>query len=441
MSTDLIIKNALLVTCDQRHSVLEDAAILVSGNNIKWVGFSRELENHNPANTEIIDATGKILMPGLINMHSHCGDTLFRGLVENLPLEQWLQTVWKSQAVILRNAENCRLGAELGFAELLLGGTTTLMDQYWHPDQTITAALDAGIRIATGGIFFDPHGMDGYSIDHRATQAHELFARHGGNEEIFVGTMPHGTYTAGPDSIRTAVEIANQYGGFFSIHAAETKVEQQTIRDRYQTSVIRLLNDLGALSPRTTLAHCVHVDDEEIDLMAANKTNVVHNPLSNLKLASGFAPITKMMAKGINVTLGTDGAISGNDMDMWFAMRLAATIHKAANENPSAISSHETLHMATLNGARALAAEDMLGSIELNKRADFILVDITGPHAMPMFDPVSHLVFSAAKSDVSDVFISGRHIVKDRNLLTLNLSDIQNRITELQPAVKAALDE
>ncbi len=398
MSPDLIIKNALLVTCDQRHSVLEDAAILVSGNKIKWIGSSGELENNHSANAKIIDATGKILMPGLINMHSHCGDTLFRGLVENLPLEQWLQTVWKSQAVILKDAENCRLGAELGFAELLLGGTTTLMDQYWHPDQTIAAALDAGIRIATGGIFFDPDGMDGYSIDHRAAQARGLFAEHGSNEEIFVGTMPHGTYTAGPESVRTAVEIANQHDGFFSIHAAETKVEQQTIQDRYQTSVIRLLNKLGALSSRTTLAHCVHVDDKEIDLMAASKSNVAHNPLSNLKLASGFAPITKMIAQGINVTLGTDGAISGNDMDMWFAMRLAATIHKAADEDPSAVSSHETLHMATLNGARALSAEDMLGSIEQGKRADFILVDITRPHAMPMFDPISHLVFSASKS-------------------------------------------
>ena len=174
--------------------------------------------------------------------------------------------------------------------------------------------------------------------------------------------------------------------------------------------------------------------------MAQGKTNVVHNPLSNLKLASGFAPVCKMMEKGINVTLGTDGPISGNDMDMWLAMRLAATIHKAANENPSAISSHEALHMATLNGARALSSQDMIGSIEEGKRADFILLDITGPHAMPMFDPVSHLVFSASKNDVCDVFISGRQVVANRKLLTLDMPDISQRIAKLQPAVKAALD-
>ena len=440
MNSNLVVKNALLVTCDANHNVIDNAAILVSGNTIKWVGPSNEFENIAPEGAKIIDASNKILMPGLINMHSHCGDSLFRGLVENLPLERWLQTLWKSQAVILRSAENCRLGAQLGFAELLLGGTTTTMDNYWRPEQTIATALDAGIRIATGGIFFDTTGMDGYTIDDRANQAEALFAEHGNNSEIFIGTMPHGTYTAGPDSIRKAVEITNKNDGFFSVHAAETKVEQQTILERYQTSVIRLLGDAGALSSRTTLAHCVHVDDEEIDMMAESGTNVAHNPLSNLKLASGFAPVSKMMERGINITLGTDGPISGNDMDMWLAMRLAATIHKAADENPSAVTSHQALHMATLNGARSLAAEDMIGSIEEGKRADFILLDIAGPHAMPMFDPVSHLVFSASKNDVCDVFISGRHVVSNRQLLTLDMPDIAQRVAQIQPAVKAALD-
>jgi len=440
LASDLIVKNVLLVTCDKNHNVVEDAAIVVSGNTIKWVGATRDVKKIAPIDAKVIDGSNRILMPGLINMHSHCGDSLFRGLVENLPLEQWLQTLWKAQVVILRNEENCRLGAELGFAELLLGGTTTTMDNYWRPDQTIAAALDAGIRIATGGIFFDTVGMDGFTIDDRVAQAEALFADHGKNPDIFIGTMPHGTYTAGPDSIRKAVDIANQHHGFFSVHAAETKVEQQTINDRYQTSVIRLLNDVGALSSRTALAHCVHVDDEEIALIAQSKTNVVHNPLSNLKLASGFAPICKMIDNGINVTLGTDGPISGNDIDMFLAMRLAATIHKAANDDPSAISSHQALHMATLNGARALSAEDRIGSIEEGKRADFILLDITGPHAMPMFDPVSHLVFSASKNDVSDVFISGRHVVANRKLLTLDMADISQRVTRLQPAVKTALE-
>ncbi len=439
MNIDLIVKNATIITCSQDHEIHENAAILVSGNRIERVSMIDDITAQELAGARVIDAAGKILMPGLINMHAHCGDTLFRGLVENSPLEIWLQTVWKAQAVVLAEAENCRLGSELGIAELLLGGTTTVMDNYWSPDQTFEAAIDAGIRMATGGIFFDEDGMDGHSSEHRPTQARELFDRYGNNSELFVGTMPHGTYTAGPENIRIAVEIANQNNGFFSIHAAETKVEQQTILERYQTSVIRHLNNLNALSPRTVLAHCVHVDDEEIDLMAQSGTNVVHNPLSNLKLASGFAPVPKMLDAGVNVVLGTDGAISGNDMDMWLSMRLAATIHKAASDNPAVISSRETLHMATLNGARALGAEDILGSIEAGKRADFILVDISGPHAMPMFDPINHLVFSASKNDVRDVFVSGRQVVENRQLLTIDMAGIQSRLARLQPIIYATL--
>lgn len=439
MNADLLIKNVTIVTCDEAHTILKDAAIKISGNAITWIGSTNEItESDSTAKT--IDAHGKILMPGLINMHAHCADSLFRGLVENLPLEEWLQTVWKAQAIILKPAENCRLGAQLGIAELLLGGTTTVMDNYWRPEETFSAAKEMGIRMATGGIFFDLDGMDGKSPDTREALANKLFEDFGDDEELFVGTMPHGTYTVGPDNLKIAVDVTKKHDGFFSIHAAETHVEQQTIEERYQTSVIRLLDKVGGLSPRTVLAHCVHLDDEEIELIATSGTHVAHNPLSNLKLASGFAPVTKMLDKDINVTLGTDGAISGNDMDMWLAMKLAATIHKAANDNPSAISPHQALHMATLNGAKALGAIDMLGSIEVGKRADFILVDISVPHAMPMFNPINHLVFSASKNDVSDVFVSGRHVVQNSQLTTIDVDQMLARVKALQPQIIAALE-
>jgi len=441
LNADLIIRNALIVTCDPQYTVLPDSALRISGNTITWIGPVSELKTDGIDPRNIINAKGKILMPGLINMHAHCGDTLFRGLVENLPLEQWLQLVWKAEAAILKDPQNCRLGVELGFAELLLGGTTTVMDMFWHPDQTFAAASEAGIRIATGGIFFDFDGMDGDGPENRAKQAQALFDEHGSNTECFVGTMPHGTYTVGPDNLKSAIAVAKENNGFFCTHAAETTTEQQTIQERYDTSVIRHLNNLEALGPRTVLAHCVHVDEEELNLLANTRTHVAHNPLSNLKLASGFAPIPQMLKMGINVTLGTDGAISGNDMDMWLAMRLAATIHKAANSDPAAVSPHQALHMATLNGAKALGAENILGSIETGKRADIILVDTTAPHAMPMFSPINHLVYSASKNDVSDVFVSGRHIVKDRQLLTLDVADIHRRIVELQPAIAASLKE
>jgi len=441
LSQSIIIENALIVTCDQNHQIVEIGALVFKGREITWVGSGDDLDADLRASSKIIDARGKILMPGLINTHAHCGDTLFRGLVEDLPLEQWLQTVWKAEAAILGNADTCRLGVELGFAELLLGGVTSVMDMFWHPDQTFLAAEKAGIRLATGGIFFDFDGMDGDGPVNRTHDAKALFERFGDNDEMFVGTMPHGTYTVGPENLRAAIDLANQQNGFFSTHAAETKTEQATIHERYQTSVIRHLNDLDGLSPNTVLAHCVHVDDEELDLMAGSGTHVAHNPLSNLKLASGFAPVPEMQKRGINVTLGTDGAISGNDMDMWLAMRLAATIHKAAWEDPTAVSANEALHMATLNGAKALGAKDYLGSLEIGKRADFMLVDHSGPHASPMFNPINHLVYAANKSDVCDVYVSGRQLVKDKQLTTLNAADICTEVRALQPRIVASLLE
>ncbi len=435
MTNEFTVTNALIVTCDAQHTTLKDAAIRVRGNSIVWIGPTTEIGG------EVIDAGGKILMPGLINMHAHAGDSLFRGLVENLSLEEWLRTLWKAQSVILRPAENCLLGAELGFAELLLGGTTTVMDMYWHARQSFKAAQNLGIRLASGGMYFDPPGMDGASDEMREELAQALFDTYAADHEVFVGTMPHGAYTVGPVALKTAIEQAKRNDGFFSIHAAETMTEQEIIHQRYGASVIRHLEALGGLHARAILAHCVHVDDQEIDLIAKRGAHVAHNPLSNLKLASGFAPVPRMIAAGINVTLGTDGAISGNDLDMFLAMRLAATLHKASSGDPAAVSAHQALHMATLNGARALGAEDILGSIEVGKRADFSLVDISGPNAMPMFDPVGHLVFSASKADVTDVFVSGKSVVRAGKLVNTDLSRILGRVARLQPEIAATLEE
>ena len=444
MSDNILINNAIIVTCDQSHRVIEDGAMLVSDTKIIWLGPQCDLDaaliKYPAPNRITIDATGKILMPGLINMHAHCGDTLFRGLVEDLPLETWLETVWKAEAAILPDRENCRLGVEIGFAELLMGGTTTVMDMFWHPDITIETAINTGIRVAVGGIFFDFDGMDGGGPQNREADAVSLFQQFGEHENVMIGTLPHGTYTVGPQNIKIALQISRDQNGFFCTHAAETVAEQQTIKENYNTTVIRHLHELDALGPKTVLAHCVHVDDQEIDLLASTQTHVVHNPLSNLKLASGFAPIPKMIEKNINITLGTDGAISGNDMDMWLAMRLAATIHKAANNNPAAVSAQQALHMATLNGAKALNAEEKLGSLEIGKSADFILIETKAPHAMPMFNPINHLVFSASKNDVCDVFVSGRQLMQNRKLTTMNLTDIHQKISSLQPTIAATLE-
>ena len=253
------------------------------------------------------------------------------------------------------------------------------------------------------------------------------------------GTFPHGAYTVGPERLQAAKRLADARGALFSTHAAETQAEQATVSQRYGRSVIRHLDALGVLDARTVLAHCVWLDDEEIAILARTGASVAHNPVSNLKLASGVARVPDLLAAGVRVTLGTDGAISGNDLDLWMAMRLAATLHKGTRLRADAVSTAQALRMATLAGAEALGADDRIGSLEPGKLADMILLDLRRPHAVPMFDPVTHLVFSAAKSDVRHVFVGGRQVVRDGALTRLDIGDTLEQVTALVPRIAASV--
>lgn len=430
------VAGATIVTCDGAMTVHRDGVMIVSGGRIEAVGPAGAVVP--PDGVAVLRGDDRILMPGLVNMHCHAADSLFRGLVEDLPLEPWLQTVWTAERAIL-DAGTCRLGARLGLAELALQGVTTVMDMFWHVDETVAAAKELGLRLATGGIFFDPPGMDGRGAETRRSAAEDFCRRHAGDPMLFTGTMPHATYTAGPRSLLDAAEVARSHGGFFCTHAAETRAEQATIVERYGTRVIKHLDRLDLLGPRTVLAHCVHLDEEEISLLAASGTHVAHNPMSNLKLASGFAPVPALLAAGVNVTLGTDGAISGNDIDLWLALRLAATLHKAATFDAAAVPTAEALRMATINGARALGAADRLGSLEAGKEADFILVATDRIHAAPLFDPVVHLVYGAGKGDVTDVFVAGRRIVEEGRLRTADVGSVAADVHALRDRTLASI--
>jgi len=433
--TDLVIKNAIVVTSDAAGTILPDGGVAVGGGRIVQVATSAAL----PADARtVIDAAGHILMPGIVNTHCHAADSLFRGLVENLPLEPWLQTVWKAEGVIL-NPHTSHLGSVLGFAELLLSGVTTVMDMFWYPFETVKAARKVGLRVSTGGIFFDPAGVTALAIDQRVAEAERFFADFAGADDVIAATMPHGAYTVAPDNLQAAKRVADRHGGLFNTHAAETRAEQADIQTRYGRSVVRHLDHLGLLDQRTVLAHCVHLDDEELDILARTGTSVTHNPMSNMKLASGFARVPDMLDRGINVTLGTDGAISGNDLDMWMALRLAATIHKAYAARADAVTTRQALDMLTISGARALGAADRIGSLEPGKFADMVLVDIKHPHAVPLFDAMTHLVYSTAKSDVRHVFLAGEQVVKDGRLTRLDIGETIAEVEALAPNILASI--
>ncbi len=433
--SDLIVTNALVVTADAAGTVIRDGAVAITAGRIDRLGPAAAI---GTGAREVIDAGGMILMPGLINTHCHAADSLFRGLVEDLPLEPWLQTVWKAEAAIL-NRDTVRLGATLGFAELALSGVTTVMDMFWHPRETVAAARSVGLRVSTGGIFFDGPGVDGHSPDERLADAAGFFRDFAGADDVLPGCFPHGAYTTGPDTLRAAHRLAAEHGGLFCTHAAETRAERSLIEDRYGRPVVRHLDALGLLDARTVLAHCVWLDDEEIAILARTGATVAHNPVSNLKLASGIARVPDLLAAGVRVTLGTDGAISGNDLDLWLALRLAATLHRGATQRVDAVTTAQALRMVTLDAAAALGAADRLGSLEEGKFADMILIDHRVPHAVPLFDPMTHIVFSCGRADVRHVFVGGRQVVRDRSLTGIDLDAILSEVAALAPRIAASV--
>jgi len=266
-----------------------------------------------------------------------------------------------------------------------------------------------------------------------------FFDAFGGDDDVLAGCLPHGAYTARPETLTAAWRLAQERGGFFCTHAAETRAERADIETRYGRPVVKHLDALGLLDPRTVLAHCVWLDDEEIGILARTGATVSHNPVSNLKLASGVARIPDMLAAGVRVTLGTDGAISGNDLDLWMALRLAATLHRGTSGRADAVTTQQALRMVTLDAAAALGAADRLGSLEAGKAADMILLDLKRPHAVPLFDPHTHIVFSTAKSDVRHVFVGGRQVVRDGALTGLDLAGVLDEVTALAPRIAASV--
>lgn len=427
---DLVVRGAAVFTAVAGAPTLPSGGIAVAGGRIAAIGTDAELAGLAVRAGRVIDADGAILMPGLINAHCHAACTQHRGLVENLSLEPWLQAVWEVEQHYV-TAETTYLGALIGLSELLLSGVTTVMDMFWLCEPTADAAVDLGIRISTGSWFFDGPGMCGIRPEDWIGRAEAFFEHYDRHELVIPGTFPHASYTVGPDNLKAAFALAERHDGRFSTHAAETRAEQRIIAERYGASVIRHMERTGLLSERTVLAHCVHLDDGEIELLAKSGTTVAHNPVSNLKLGSGVARIPDLVAAGVNIALGTDSCISGNDIDMWLSMRLAALLPKGVHEDPTLIRPAEVVAMATRNGAAALGLGDRLGTLEAGKIADFILVSTRAAHAVPIYDLATHLVYAAGKGDVTDVFVAGRQVVQDRRITTIDLAPRLEAMREL----------
>lgn len=405
----VLIKNVGLY---KGHQVKENSNIVLNG---KYIFSFPETVNEEDYD-EVIDARGKLALPGLINTHTHVAMTLFRSYADDMNLMDWLQTkIWPLEEHL--DDDIVYWGSMLAFAEMIRGGTTAFCDMYMFMDACGKAADAAGIRgnLARGLAGISPNA------DAALQENVELFKKwdNAGDGRFKVMLGPHAPYTCPPEYIKKVRDTGEKYGIPIHIHLSETKSEVDNCQKEFGMTPIALMNDLGLFDLPTLAAHCVHVTDEDMDIMKQKHVCVAHNPGSNLKLASGIAPVAKMREKGITVGLGTDGASSNNKLDMFAEMRLAALIHKAATLNPLAITADEAMTMATLDGAKCLGY-DNLGALQEGFLADLILVNRDGFHWNPQLDSVSLAVYAGNSMDVDTVFINGKMVMKNKELLTID---------------------
>ncbi len=431
MSRQTIIRDCLILPMtEQEGGKCFRGHVGIEGDRIAFVLGQDETLPDMPG-AEIIDGRGKLAMPGLVNTHNHIPMTLLRSYADDLPLMPWLNDhVWPFEARMTR--DDIRVGAELGMAEMLLGGTTTSTDMYWMDEAVAEAAERTGIRAVIA-----PSILDGKreAFDRDFALLTERYGR-GQHPRITLMVAPHAVYTCSPETLEYVRDTAAAHGIGIMIHVSETQDEQRMIRERYGKTPVEMLRDLGMLGPRTLIVHAVWVSDSDIEIMREHGVSVAHNPQSNMKLASGIAPFAKMAAAGINVSIGTDGPSSNNDLDMWEEMRSASFLQKVATLDPCIFPAYEVLRMATVNGARALGLEGEMGQLRKGMKADIILLDIEKPHLYPQTDIVANLVYCAKASDVETVFVDGRKVVENRRLLTMNQAALCLEAQERFEAIK-----
>ncbi|HKP72473.1 MAG TPA: amidohydrolase [Pyrinomonadaceae bacterium] len=404
---------------DGSRRVIEDGAIAVKGGRIVAVGPRAEIGTKYSAR-ETIDARGKVVIPGLINGHTHVPMTLFRGLADDLDLQEWLtKYIFPAEAKNVTE-DFVRVGTRLGLAEMIRGGTTTYCDMYYFEDAIADETARAGVRGVLGETVIDFPVADNKTHEQAMAYADKYVRKWRGHALVTPAIAPHAPYTVSEAHLKAVRELSNRLNATVVIHVAETRKEVDDVTRDHNASPVAYLARIGFLSDRVVAAHTVHLTDEEIGLLKRLGVGAVHNPQSNMKLASGVARVPEMLKADVALGLGTDGAASNNDLDMWEEMDTAAKLHKLTSNDPRVLTAREALEMATIRGARALHLEREIGSLERGKRADLIVVDMDDLNQTPMYNVYSHLVYATKAADVRTVVIEGRVVMRDRRLLTLD---------------------
>ena len=426
---DLLIVGGKIVTMNHERNVIEDGAIAVLDGEIKAVGTRGEVTKNYTAK-ETINADGKIIVPGLINTHTHIPMTLFRGIADDLDLQEWLtKYIFPAEAQNV-DEDFVRVGTRLGLAELIRGGTTTFCDMYYFEDAVAEETYKAGMRGVLGETIIDFPVADNKTNEEAMKYAEKFVNKWKSNRLITPAIAPHAPYTVSEEHLKAIKNLSDKLDAPVVIHVAETNKEVTDMKAKNGMRVIEYLDSFGFLNDKTIAAHVVFPDTAELEILKNRRVGIAHNPQSNMKLASGVAPVPEMLKMNLAVGLGTDGAASNNDLDLWEEMDTAAKLHKVFSGDPKVLTAQEAFTMATVGGARALHLEDKIGSLETGKRADILIVDFDTLHQTPVYNVYSHLVYATKSSNVRTVIVDGKVLMRDYKLLTLDENRIKKDATE-----------
>lgn len=429
-SWDLLVFGGTILTMEPGTAPIVNGALAIADGRIAAVGPAEELVEQAPTG-EVLDAAGCLIIPGLVNTHSHLAMTLLRGLADDLPLKSWLeQHIWPAEREHM-NRDSVRAGTRLAVAEQLLAGITTTTDMYFFDDEVGKVLAEAGMRGVVAESLLDfqtPRCSGPNEMLERQRELLEAFRDH---PLITPAVAPHSPYTVSAANLAREAELADEFEVPLHIHLAETRWEVQKLLEEKGMSPVAYLADLGVLSEHTVAAHCVHVSPEDIEVLADLEVGVSHNPVSNLKLASGIAPVPAMLEAGVKLGLGTDGAASNNTLDLLRDAQLAALLHKGVAGDPTALPAKRTVELMTLGGARVLGLDDRIGVLREGYEADLVCLKVKAPHATPLYDPYSHLAYATRSADVLHVLVRGQAVVRDRELTTLDLEEVRAQANEL----------
>ena len=432
---DLLINSRWIIPVAPENRVFENCALAIDQQKIVGIYPQAEAKSKfDPAS--VVDLADHILMPGLVNAHGHAAMSLLRGYADDLPLQPWLEEhIWPVEARVL-SAEFVADGTNLAMAEMIKTGTTCFADMYFFADTVAEQVQRSGMRSQIGFTVFDFPTAGGKDPDDYIHKGLQLRDSYKGDGLIKIACAPHAPYTVGDETLRRIATYANELDMAVHIHCHETAQEVADSLKLYGNRPLQRLDDLGVLLPQTQLVHMTQIDDNDIRLIQDNNCHVVHCPESNLKLASGFCPVGKLIDAGINVAIGTDSAASNNDLDLFGELKTAALLAKAVANDASVLDAHAALRMATINGAKALGWDDQIGSLEAGKSADMIAVEISSLSQKPLYNPASQLVYCNAGSQVTHSWVAGKALLRERSLVTLDEENLIRRADAWRNQIK-----